>query len=63
MKEPIQDYTRRTLGYIETKPNGDKVATDFAGRVLGYYKKAQNATTDYCGRILYYGDMLASLIR
>lgn len=63
MKEPIQDYTRRTLGYIETKPNGDKVATDFAGRILGYYKKAQNATTDYCGRILYYGDMLASLIR
>ncbi len=62
MKEPIQDYTRRTLGYIETKPNGDKVATDFAGRVLGYYKKAQNVTTDYCGRILYYGDMAASLI-
>ena len=63
MKEPIQDYSHRTLGYIETKPNGDKIATDYAGRTLGYYKKAQNITTDYCGRTLYYGDMVATFIR
>ncbi len=63
MKEPIQDYSGRTLGYIETKPNGDKIATDYGGRTLGYYKKAQNITTDYCGRTLYYGDMVAAFIR
>lgn len=62
MKEPIQDFSHRILGYIETKPNGDKVATDFSGRILGYYRKSQNATTDYCGRILYFGDMVATFI-
>lgn len=63
MREAIQDYMHRTIGYIETRPNGDKVATDSIGRTLGYYKKAQNMTTDSLGRTLYYGDMVASLIR
>ena len=62
MREPIMNFSRQILGYIETKPNGDKVATDFGGRILGYYRKSSNTTTDFYGRILYYGDMVSSFI-
>ncbi len=48
MKEPIQDFSHRILGYIETKPNGDKVATDFSGRILGYYRKKPERDNGLC---------------
>lgn len=61
-KEYIKNFSGKILGYIETLPNGDKVAHDFSGKILGKYKKATNTTHDFTGRILAKGDMVASLI-
>lgn len=63
MKElTLRDYYGRIIGYIETKPNGDKVARDFYKRIVGYYKKSIDATTDFYGRIVGRGDIVSSLI-
>jgi len=63
MKETlIKDFHGRILGRIQTDENGDKTVKDFHGRVLGRYKKTQNVTTDFYGRIIARGDASASLI-
>ena len=43
-REPITDFYGRILGYVEHKPNGDKVLTAFSGVILGYYIKSTNQT-------------------
>lgn len=62
MREPIKDYYNRIIGYIETKPNGDKIGYDFYLRIVGYYEKNSNLTKDFYRRIVGRGDMLSSLI-
>lgn len=62
MREPIKDYYNRIIGYIETKPNGDKIGYDFYLRIVGYYEKNSNLTKDFYRRIVGRGDILASLI-
>lgn len=52
MKEVIKDKNYRILGYIDNKPNGDKEVTTFTGKILGYYRKNMDATTDFSGRVL-----------
>ena len=61
MREPIKLFSGRIIGYIEDQ-GYRLVATDFGGRVLGYYNKSNNATTDFGGRIIAYGNILAALI-
>lgn len=63
-EEFIRDYdTRRILGILRTLPNGDQVAIDFTTRkTLGYYRKQQDHTTDFLGRILTKGNSVVSLI-
>ena len=37
-KETIRDFYGKILGYIETDSvTGNKVATNFLGKILGYY--------------------------
>lgn len=60
---PVTDFYGRIHGFIVTFPNGDKQVTDFYGRILGWYRKAQDFTTDFHGRIIARGDVAASLIR
>ena len=61
MREPIKLLNGRIIGYIDDQ--GDRmVATDIAGRILGYYNKRNNTTTDIAGRILAYGNILAAFI-
>lgn len=61
MKEAIRMFSGMIIGYIED--NGSrKIAYDEVGRVLGYYNKSGNTTTDFYGRILYYYDMLPALV-
>jgi hypothetical protein len=55
-QEAIKDFHGRTIGYIETKPNGDKVVRDFYKRILGTYNKSSNTTRDFYGRIIARGD-------
>ena len=62
MKQPIKDFYNRIIGYIEEKPNGDKVAYDFYHRILGYYIKDRNVTQDFYRRIVARGDALNGLI-
>ena len=62
MKEEIKDRNFRLLGYIETKPNGDRVATNVYGKILGYYRKGRNTTTDFVGNIIAIGDVCSYLV-
>lgn len=60
--EPIKDEYFWIIGWIDTKPNGDKVAMDFHHRILGYYEKSRNITTDFYHRIVARGDAAVGLI-
>lgn len=62
MKQTIRDFYGKILGNIEDYPNGDRKATDFYGRVVGWYRAGQNVTTDFYGRVVAQGDAVASLI-
>lgn len=61
-KETIREFSGRIIGYIETKPNGDKVVTAFSGRILGYYFKNRDVTTDFYQRIIARGDCCGMLL-
>lgn len=62
-EEYIKDFNGRILGIIKTKPNGDKVAIDFPSRkILGYYQKQYDHTTDFIGRVISRGDTVVSFI-
>ena len=62
MEEVVKDYSGWILGYIEILPNGDKIARDFYKRILGYYKKSIDSTTDFYGRVICKGDSVRGLI-
>jgi len=62
VRETIKDFYSRPLGYIETKPNGEKVAYDFYNRILGYYDPVKNITQDFYRKIIARGDALVSLV-
>ena len=62
MQETIRSVSGQTIGTITTLSNGDKEVKDFYGRILGYYRKSQDATIDFYGRILYRGDMASALL-
>lgn len=61
-KEYIREFSGKILGYIQTRPNGDKTAHLFSGKIVGKYNKAMNWTTTFEGRVLAKGDILTSLI-
>ena len=52
MREIIKNKNFSLLGYIDHLPNGDKVVTTTSGRLLGYYRKNLNITTNVSGTIL-----------
>ena len=58
----IKDETGRIIGFIEELENGDKIAKDFYGRILGKYHKDTNKTHDFYGRIIGKGDVTSGLI-
>lgn len=61
-EERIKDFYGRTLGFIETKPNGDKICRNFYRQILGRYDKQKNITKDFYGRIVGHGDLLIGLL-
>ena len=61
-REVIKDFGGRILGYLEYQSNGDIIVKDFYFKILGKYDKASNTTKDFYGRILFKGNMAASLI-
>ena len=61
-EETIREFSGKVIGYIETKPNGDKIGYDFYLRIVGYYEKNSNLTKDFYRRVVGRGDMLSALI-
>lgn len=61
-RETIRDFGGKILGYVDTMGNGDKTVYNFYNQILGYYKKAQNITTDFYGTIIARGDAAVGLI-
>lgn len=63
-EEYIRDFTsQKIIGIIRTESNGDQVAIEYVTRrILGYYRKKINKTTDLFGRILSEGNSVASLL-
>lgn len=63
MEEFIKEFSGKPIGIIKTLENGDKIALECPSRkVLGYYLKSQDVTTDILYRPLSKGDTLVSLI-
>lgn len=60
-KLTLRDNCGRIIGTIETDSNGNKTVRSVTGRILGYYKKNTNVTTDVTGRIITRGDASAML--
>lgn len=58
----LKDEGGRIIGFIEELDNGDKIAKDFYGRILGKYHKDTNKTHDFYGRIIGKGDVSSGLI-
>ena len=58
----LRDSYYRIIGYIEVKPNGDKIGKDFYRRIVGYYEASTNTTKDFYRRIVARGDCLSALI-
>lgn len=61
-KTPVKDFNGRILGWIVTESDGRQKAMDFTGKLLGTYYPDRNTTNDFYGRVLYRGNMIASLI-
>lgn len=61
-EQVIKDWRGTILGRVKTMSNGDKRLTDFHGRILGFYKKNQDITTDFYGRKVGKGDILLTLL-
>ena len=61
-RNPIKNEYGKIIGFIEELDNGDKIAKDFYGRILGKYRKEQNNTRDFYGRIVGKGDVSSGLI-
>jgi hypothetical protein len=55
--------SRLIIGIIRTLDNGDKEAIDFDTRkILGWYRKSRDVTTDFLGRMIAKGDCVTALI-
>jgi hypothetical protein len=61
-KEMIRDRHGKIIGWVETDNLGNKVVRDFSGHIKGRYKKVHNATFDFYGKIVAYGDATAGLL-
>ncbi|MBQ9416523.1 MAG: hypothetical protein IJU20_06755 [Clostridia bacterium] len=62
-EEYIKDFNGVIIGIVETKDNGDQLVREFSTRrILGYYIKDRNHTTDFMGRILTQGNTVIALL-
>ena len=61
-REILKDRNFLIIGYIDTKPNGDKVLFDRNLLILGYYEAHSDLTKDRNFIIVGHGDILTSLL-
>mgnify|MGYP004650998645 CR=1 FL=1 len=62
-KETVKDFHNRIIGYYIYKDNGDIEARDALNKILGYYRRHTDTTTDAYNRILSRGNTIGSLLR
>ena len=56
-RQSIRKLSGQIVGFYEVQPNGDKTIKDFYGRILGFYEKGRDVTTDFYRRIIGFGDI------
>lgn len=63
-EEYIRDFqTRKIIGILRTLKNGDIEAREFnSRRVLGYYRKHTDTTTDFYGHMIAKGNCAVGFI-
>lgn len=63
-EEYIRDFqTRKIIGILRTLKNGDVEAREFnSRRILGYYRKGVNTTTDFYGHMIAKGNCVVGFI-
>jgi hypothetical protein len=63
-EEYIRDFqSRKIIGMLRTLRNGDIEAREFnSRRILGYYRKDVDTTTDFYGRMVAKGNCVAGFI-
>lgn len=63
-EEYIRDFqTRKIIGILRTLKNGDVEAREFDSRkILGYYRKDVDTTTDFYGRMIAKGNCVVGFI-
>lgn len=61
-REQIKDYYGKILGSLETQANGDIIARDFYGAILGRWDKKMDVTKDFFGKIIARGNVVAGLV-
>ena len=62
--EYVKNYSGQILAIYEIEANGDIAVRDFSSRqILGYYRAARNVTTDFYGRVLFFGNMVGALVK
>ena len=60
---PIKNFHGVILGYIWTdKKSGNERATDFYGKILGFYDAKTDQTRKFSGEVIARGNILSSLI-
>lgn len=62
MKETIRDFHGNIIATIEDASNGDLIARDFIGNIIGRYDKHCNVTREFSGRIIGPGNQLGVII-
>ena len=63
-EEYIRDFkTRKIIGIVRTLKNGDIEAREFDSRkILGYYRKNKDLTTDFYGHMIAKGNCVVGFI-
>lgn len=62
-RETLKDRNFLTIGFIDTKPNGDKVLMDKNFIIQGYYEAKMDLTKDRNFIVVGHGDILTSLLK
>ena len=62
-EEIIRDFYGKIIGKLQYEPNGDITVRDFYNRILGYYIKSRNVTTDFYKRVIANGNAVGMLLK
>ena len=66
METPIKDIHQRTIGFFEegrVSNHGVLFIKSVSRKKLGWYDRHDNTTRNACGKILFIGNMIQTLIK